>query len=124
MDRNEAISQIKTALKRRSGKPWSVTSGRGTAYGWITIDAPPARCKAKHRLKKGMSDLPEHYEEYIDPMAGGHMTPDDREELARLLGLDRICDREKIPASYQYRQEYVDRANGRTPSVTGTPYWD
>lgn len=43
MDRNETIKRIKDALKRRSGKPWSVTGGRGTAWGWITIDAPPAR---------------------------------------------------------------------------------
>lgn len=44
LDRDEAIKRIKAALKRRSGKPWSVTGGRGTAWGWIKIDAPPKRC--------------------------------------------------------------------------------
>jgi hypothetical protein len=42
-DRDAAIKRIKTALQRRSGKTWSVTGGRGTAWGWITIDAPPRR---------------------------------------------------------------------------------
>lgn len=48
MDRNEAIQRIKTALRRRSGKAWSVTGGRGTAWGWINIDAPPARRTWQH----------------------------------------------------------------------------
>lgn len=42
-DRDDAIQQIKTALKKRSGKTWSVTGGRGTAWGWITVNAPPRR---------------------------------------------------------------------------------
>lgn len=42
-DRNAVIARIKSALQRRSGKSWSVTGGRGTAWGWITIDAPPTR---------------------------------------------------------------------------------
>ena len=93
MERDEAISEIRAALKRRSGKTWSVTGDRGTAWGWITIDAPPAR-----RTEKT------------------HMTTADREELARLLGLNDVhFQGVSIPASSQYRQEYVDRANGRTP---------
>ena len=125
MERDETISQIKTALKRRSGKPWSVTGGRGTAWGWITIDAPPARRKGKHRLKEGMPDLPENWEEYLDTEAGGHITPTERMELLNLLSLDAVHNQGiMIPASYHYWQEYVDRANGRTPSVIGEPYWD
>ena len=42
-DRDTTIKRIKTALQQRSGKTWSVTGGRGTAWGWITIDAPPRR---------------------------------------------------------------------------------
>ena len=41
--RNETIKAIRKALRARSGKSWSVTGGRGTAWGWLTIDAPPAR---------------------------------------------------------------------------------
>ena len=43
MDRNETIKRIRTALRKRSGKAWSVKGGRGTAWGWIQIDAPPSR---------------------------------------------------------------------------------
>lgn len=42
-DRDHTITTIRRTLRSRSGKSWSVTGGRGTAYGWITITAPPAR---------------------------------------------------------------------------------
>ena len=127
MERNEAIKRIKAALKKRSGKAWSVTGGRGTAWGWIEIDAMPAHRTAFYRLKNGMEDLPENYEEYCDnSREGGSMTAADRAELGALLGLgrDSYSGGENIPASGDYRQEYVDRAEGRTPTKTGTPYWD
>jgi hypothetical protein len=102
MDRDEAIKRIRAALKRRSGKPWSVTGGRGTAYGWIEINAPPSR---RERF--------------------GCMNAQDQIELAYLLGMDRVHPQgESIPAGNDYRQEYVDRAEGREPSVRGEQYWD
>ena len=127
MDRDEAIKRIKAALKKRSGKAWSVTGGRGTAWGWIQIDALPARRTAFYRLKDGMPDLPENYIQYDGGCrADGSMTAADRAELGVLLGLgrDSYSGGENIPASGDYRQEYVDRAEGRTPTKTGTPYWD
>ena len=68
MDRAGTIKAIRKSLKRRSGKPWSVTGGRGTAWGWITIDAPPSR-RTMHTVKKSgaITDRPEDYEE-IDGM--------------------------------------------------------
>jgi len=39
--RDECISEIRTALKRRSGRLWSVTGNRGTAWGWIDIGILP-----------------------------------------------------------------------------------
>ena len=100
--RDDAIKAIRTALRKRSGKAWSVTGGRGTAYGWITISAPPAR--------RG---------EY------GSMTEEDSTELAALLGLDRVHHQgQDVPASDAYRAEYVARAQGRTPDRYGTRYWD
>lgn len=101
LDRDETIKRIRAALLKRSGKSWSVRGGRGTAWGWIKIDAPPRRC--------------------VD----GAMTPDDMAELARLLGLKYVHSQGvSIPASSDYRQEYVDRAEGRPVSVFGKPYWD
>jgi len=102
MDRNDAIKKIRTALKRRSGKPWSVTGGRGTAWGWIKITAPPKR------------------------RTGGGLTPTEQKELAALLGFDKPVHFQgvHIPASHNHWQEYIDRAEGRTPSVVGQRYWD
>lgn len=112
MDRDETIQRIRKALRRRSGKTWSVTGGRGTAWGWITIDAPPAR---RHFGFDG--------EDRGEP---GVMGLANREELGKLLGLEGRVHQQgvNVPASTEYRQEYVDRAEGRVPSVEGTPYWD
>ena len=127
MDRNETIKRIKAALKRRSGKAWSVTGGRGTAWGWITIDAPPARRTAHSVLRAGaIYDRPEDYEERDTGEPGGSMTETDQKELGELLGLKAPvhCQGESIPAGHDYWQEYIDRAEGRTPSKVGKPYWD
>jgi hypothetical protein len=103
MDRDEAIKRIRAGLKRRSGKSWSVTGGRGTAWGWITIISPPKRQKSP-----------------------GAMTDDERMELGGLLdnGGPVHFQGRLVPASDDYRQEYVDRAEGRVPTVYGRPYWD
>lgn len=125
-DRDRTIATIRAALKRRSGKAWSVTGGRGTAWGWITIEAPPARRTWGCYLPEGMSDRPEHYRDRDNGKPGGSMSPDDRAELGRLLGLGRASyqDGESIPASGAYYREYIDRAEGRAPSALGTQYWD
>jgi hypothetical protein len=125
LTRQQTIQRIRKALRARSGKAWSVTGGRGTAWGWIRIDAPPARCTAQHQLKDGAADYPENYEDVDTGVPGGHMTPADRAELARLLGKEDIhFQGESIPASNDDYQEYVDRAEGRTPAKIAEPYWD
>jgi len=126
MDRKSVIKQIKADLRRRSGKQWSVTGGRGTAYGWLKIDAPPQRRTAIFRLKEGMNDLPGNYEEIDTGVANsGHMTPADREELKALLRLDSIhFQGVDIPASNAHYEEYIDRAAGRIPSKIAEAYWD
>lgn len=103
LGRDEAIRRIRTALQARSGRSWSVHGGRGTAWGWIKVSAPPRR-----------------QDEY------GKISDADREELARLLGLTlRVHEQGvSIPSSSDYYREYVDRAEGRPPSVHGKPYWD
>lgn len=104
IDRNTAITEIKAALRRRSGKTWSVTGGRGTAWGWIRIKSTPARAQDEF----------------------GTMTDAEATELNALLGFDGTSHFQgiSIPASNDYYREYIDRANGRTPSVNATPYWD
>lgn len=129
-DRNATIKAIKTALQRRSGKAWSVTGGRGTAWGWIRIDAPPARQTWKHVPKphnaSGFYPGKENWDE-IDTGEPGHSTgPQDREELAKLLGIEvaQANGGVSIPSQGNYRREYLDRAEGKKPSVLGEMYWD
>jgi hypothetical protein len=126
-DRDFAAATIRTALKKRSGKPWSVTVGRGTSWGWIDVDAPNRRRTWGWRLKAvGLPDLPENYEEYDTGQPGGHAGPAERAELAALLGLDRLNSYQgvSIPGAFDYYEEYMDRAQGKVPSVIGKPYWD
>lgn len=128
MDRNHTIVAIRTALKRRSGKAWSVTGGHGTAWGWITISAPPARRTFKSVPKAYNTDLRpgiEHYDEVDTGNPGGFMGATDRAELARLLGLEAVhFQGESIPSSHDHYVEYIDRAEGRAPRVIGQQYWD
>jgi hypothetical protein len=104
MDRNETIKTIRTALRKRSGKAWSVRGGTGTAWGWITISSPPARSADKW----------------------GSMTDAEAKELGELLGFDRPVHHQgaSIAASDKHYREFIDRAEGRKPSVIGTQYWD
>ncbi len=128
VSRDETIKAIRAALKHRSGKTWSVTSGKGTASEWIKITAPPKRRTGKmiehSELRHGWM----HYEyEHID--AGeptGSMTPEDATELGELLGLGKPAHHqgESIPASNAHRIEYIALAEGRTPSTYGEQYWD
>lgn len=126
-DRNATIKAIKAALQKRSGKAWSVTGGRGTAWGWITIDAPPKRKTAGYDLKPDCPDIPENYvrNDSKYPDGGGYMTSADKEELRQLLGLERMHDQgESVGASTDYYREYLARARGETPAEIAQPYWD
>lgn len=102
LSRPETIKRIRAALKRRSGKAWSVRGGTGTGWGWIEISSPPAR-----------------------RVGWGYMTEEDCAELAQLLGIERISKQgESVPASSDYRREYIDRAEGREIRARGVAYWD
>lgn len=102
--RDVVIKRIKSALRIRSGKEWSVSGGKGTAYGWIKIRA----------IKKHAAD------------GYSNLTEADQKYLAQLLGLEKPVhfQGESIPASTAYYTEYIDRAEGRKPRKCGTPYWD
>jgi len=114
MDRNETIKRIRAALKKRSGKPWSVTGGRGTAWGWLNITAPPKRCTGHGVQIPGSVGMnPEDYEYKDTGEPNGNLNPAEQKELAQLLSLpDPVHHQgESIPAKDW--QEYIDRAEGR-----------
>lgn len=149
--REAVIKRIRAALVKRSGKQWSVRGGRGTAYGWIRISAPKARlgcarlheydwqtnvCAScnKHRNEAFLEENPDMRRKWLiacpehvctDQCYGGYIVPEDREELAILLGKDDIhMQGENIPSSHGHYDEYIDRAEGRVPRRYGEQYWD
>lgn len=126
-DRNRTIAAIKAALRRRSGKAWSVTGGRGTAWGWIKIDTLPARATWREvKIVPCIVSSPDNYRWEDQRRPGGYMSPAECAELGRLLGLEGPVhfQGESIPASGGHYAEYIDRAEGRTPSRIGVQYWD
>ena len=118
MKREDAIARIKAGLKARSGKTWSVTGGRGTAWGWLRIDAPPAR---RGFDGAGLVKVAPAYKGDV-----GASSLAEREELGRLLNLGHPVHHqgESVPSGSHYWEEYVARAEGRTPERYGAPYWD
>lgn len=114
IDRADAIRLIRAGLQARSGRPWSVTGGRGTAYGWLHIRAPPKR------LTSDWNGGP------TEPgKARYYLATADREELARLLGKEWVdAGGESVPSGSDHYREYIDRAEGRKPSVLGKRDWD
>lgn len=94
-ERDAAIVAIRCALRRRSGRNWSVTGGRGTTWGWITITSPPSR-------------RDEH----------GCLTAEDAAELAALLGLPTVhFQGQAVRNGQAARREFVARAEGRTDAA-------
>lgn len=115
LSRNSVIKAIKHNLEARSGKTWSVTGGRGTGSGWLTIDAPPARRKYDWDGTPIPADA-----------TYGYSSIEDRTELANLLGLTPPlhAQGQMVGASHDYYREYIERSAGRTPTKIAQPYWD
>ena len=67
MERHEAINRIRKALKKRTGRVFSVKGSTGTSWGWITINSTPKR-----------------QNEY------GYMNEEDRELLKKMMNLDKV----------------------------------
>lgn len=112
VDRDDAIAVIRKALKERSGKTWSVTGGRGTAWGWISVKSPPARRVGNDGVHRG--DGTDYY-----------MTEEECAELADLLGMERVhFQGASIAAASDYRRQYMAMALGLVPLSVGQRYWD
>lgn len=118
---NEAIARIRTALRARTGKAWSV---RKDTFCGIAIDAPP---KARTWHFGELRDDGGERIEYCDAAKQfGHISPADRQLLAGALALRNIRPGRgvSVSASGDHYTEYVDRAEGRTPRVIGQSQWD
>ena len=124
-DRDATIHELRKLLKERTGRAWSVTGGRGTAWGWIKIDAPPTRRTWGFYLPEGMADIPENYRERDMRQPGRCMSPDDKAVLAKALAKEFVhYQGESIAASREHRHEALERAAGLPVTKVAEPYWD
>lgn len=126
LDRADVIKAIRTALKRRTGKTWSVTGGTGTGWGWLRIDAPPKRRTARW-VDNGRKDDMGYTAYDLEDIgeAGGYITPEDQAILCDALGLERVHHQGvSIPSGGDYWEEYINRAEGRSVRKHGEQYWD
>lgn len=105
ISRKEAIKLIRYWLKKRSGKRWSVTGGRGTGWGWLKITAPPSR-RSPHPCR--------------------YMSEPDRAELGKLLGQRYLPNRQglSVPASSDHYRQYINLARGFLWVKPAEDYWD
>lgn len=117
-DPNDVIKTIRKALKERSGKEWSVSRGKGTACGWLHLTAPPSRRVHSHDLlpeqerKAWLEDAEEmcralgrRFEPRKDTLS-----PEDREELSRLLGIEVNAHGVRISPEVDSYRLYMCRA--------------
>lgn len=120
IERNEATKRLRKALKAKTGKSWSVWGDRGTAYGWITVEAPKARRVSEKLAPQFASivDVPlgTPVEEYLIEYTGPAGTNDytslaDRKILANIFKtLNRGTLRQGLSISPDSREWYVQRA--------------
>ena len=117
IQRNEATKRIKKALKNRTGLVWSVTGSTGTAWGWITIQAPKARRVAHDPNPAYDIDAFSDSElAFIErtPKLGEtayYTSREDAETLAKVMGLDQnVSGCQGISISPESRDFYLNRA--------------
>lgn len=125
-DRDTAIAYIKEQLFKRTGYRFSVRGGRGTAWGWINIDAQP-KDKRWSFVDTGKRDDNGDtvFEMQETGIEFGYMSPELSEKLAKALGLDNVHHQGvSIPASGAHRREYCKRASGRPVTKVAEAYWD
>lgn len=119
IERKNAVRRIKAALKQKTGKTWSVHGDRGTAWGWITVEAPKSR-RVAHKenpaYKWSFPDEPPYGElPYIecacDEDRGAWYTSNaDCLLLQQAFGLSRKAHFQGLSISPDEREFYVLRA--------------
>lgn len=103
LSRPDAIATVKASLRARSGYSWSVTGGKGTAWGWLRVNVAPK-----------------------DQAQFSCMAEVDQVWLALLLGHDYPIHQqgESIANSGGHYKQLIAQAAGYNPTVFGEQYWD
>ena len=117
--RTQDAKKIKARLKELTGKAWSVTGGTGTAYCWLTVQAPKSR-RVAHGVNPdwdGYDNIPvciaktgsPPWIDYIsdDPADNLYMGNEDRELLGTVFGLARLAHHQGLSISPDNRDHYM-----------------
>lgn len=100
MNIDDTVKFIRTALKIRTGRSWSVTRGTGTGYGWIKIAPPAKRCD------------------------GFNVNEEDRATLEAILGHAARGGKYTVPDDNKYYLATVQQICNVEVTVDPQPYWD
>lgn len=106
-----AAKLMRRLLKLRTGRAWSVTIGRGTAYSWLHIHAPPSRRVARDG----------------SPDRDGYMSAADRAMLGSILGQCPHTQGEQVRPCAGVRESYMWRLAGHEAPADlhiAAPSWD
>jgi hypothetical protein len=124
MSRSEVTKKIKQDLKRRTGLTFSVTGDRGTAWGWLKIEAPKSR-RVNHetnpafdqnKLSQEQDELPWIEVEPKDGETAWYTSQADRELLAEALGIGmNFSSCQGVSISPDNWDFYLDRAENGPP---------
>ena len=135
LERKEVTKSIKQNLKRRTGITWSVTGNTGTAWSWITIEAPKARRvfhdnnpDYDHMVNgSGASVGLEEVLPWIERQAeegetGWYTSEVDRKILAETLGIGmNFSSSQGVSISPDMWDFYLDRAKNGPPESEPKP---
>jgi len=113
--REEVVKRIKAALVHKTGQQWSVHGDRGTAWGWITIEAPKARRVSLRENPDYISpwETPHivAYTEYRSGEDENYFTSlVDCKVLARALGLHKPAHNQGVSISPDKWEFYLNLA--------------
>lgn len=130
MERSEVTKRIKKALKKRTGQTWSVTGGRGTAWGWLTIEAAKSR-QVMHdsnpkydrfALGRNQDELPWVERKPEKDEIAYCTSQEDRKILAEALGIGmNFSSVQGVSVSPDQWQFYVGRAENGKPEEKPEP---
>lgn len=83
------MTAMRLALNQRTGRPWSLRTGRGTSYARIFITAPPNRKEDRF---------------------GTLMSAEDRKTLAAIFGLPEDTISDMVVVMPEQRARYLELA--------------
>jgi hypothetical protein len=115
--RDEAVRAIKTALRARSGRTWSVTVEQYADETWLVVSAPPSRRTGEFVFGGDYDEHGGRLYQLCDsgvPHPSNSMCAEDAEELAELLDVGEVHHRgHAVLACDESLVEVVARAEGR-----------